>query len=828
MPIYTTRNVGIGTGAPTSTLTVAGDISAVGSVSAQHIFLGHGGPGGNGIIHSQRDLILSAGRVSPGSIHFETAGSVSGSQMTRSGNWSLGCLRNDDYRLSVGGHVSTTGNVYTSAGQLIEGITVSGADTVATKVTTIMVSGSEIVDNGDGSVVINHSGKLRNMSELATISSRWNSVHATVSGVSAIWGSGGNGWIDESTIQDPYWSNVVLRLPFDGSTDDKSNTPHTVTSTGDVVLSGSNKRFGSHSAAFDGTGDYLTVPGSSDFAMGTGDFTVEFWVYVAEAGDVNPNDGLVSVYQPNTEWFAELEPSGSKTYGFFDGTSHQDTGVGIKYGEWVHYAIVRAGTGTDESKVYIDGDETVAFTMADNFGSDNEVFIGNVHTTNSLYHFKGQLDDLRITKGIARYTSNFDRPTKPLPISSSTGDSLVKLAANSNQVAVGVESVDSNAKVVIADTGGYDCTLSARGNVVFTNNLTVSGIIITKGPGSDSLDWNSTHTTVLEESAGWIKTGLDLSTISIASAGWDAIETTLRANSATWATNTADIATNVTDIATNVTDIATNAVNISANTADIAVVAVVSGQWNLAEETVNAGSAQWWSVESIVNANSADWTWVAQNSGSDEKLQNVFTSVTENSSNWTIGHTDSQINKADISNIALLSASWNTAYITATANELDISTVAENSGVWDSVHTTVLENSGLWEDNREDVAVIAAVSSDWNNTFNTLYSVSADWDSDHTTVNAYSGSWGSATEVWTTVNTNSASWGGIDVASAMADVESLKINSVNPVEFQYKDELVRSTIKRVEEKTDVLSEQVKEVKVQLEKIDQRLYELSKR
>jgi len=59
------------------------------------------------------------------------------------------------------------------------------------------------------------------------------------------------------------------------------------------------------------------------------------------------------------------------------------------------------------------------------------------------------------------------------------------------------------------------------------------------------------------------------------------------------------------------------------------------------------------------------------------------------------------------------------------------------------------------------------------------------------------------------------------------DIQTLKTESVNPVEFQYKDELVRSTIKRVEEKTDVLSEDVNEVKEQLNKIDQRLYELSK-
>jgi len=65
------------------------------------------------------------------------------------------------------------------------------------------------------------------------------------------------------------------------------------------------------------------------------------------------------------------------------------------------------------------------------------------------------------------------------------------------------------------------------------------------------------------------------------------------------------------------------------------------------------------------------------------------------------------------------------------------------------------------------------------------------------------------------------------IANAQESIEELKTNSVNPVEFQYKDVLVRETIKRVEEKTDGLSEDVNEVKEQLNKIDQRLYELTK-
>ena len=65
------------------------------------------------------------------------------------------------------------------------------------------------------------------------------------------------------------------------------------------------------------------------------------------------------------------------------------------------------------------------------------------------------------------------------------------------------------------------------------------------------------------------------------------------------------------------------------------------------------------------------------------------------------------------------------------------------------------------------------------------------------------------------------------VALNSSNVEELKINSVNPIEFQYKDELVRETVKRLEEKQDVLSKDINEIKENLQKIDDRLYEISK-
>ena len=65
------------------------------------------------------------------------------------------------------------------------------------------------------------------------------------------------------------------------------------------------------------------------------------------------------------------------------------------------------------------------------------------------------------------------------------------------------------------------------------------------------------------------------------------------------------------------------------------------------------------------------------------------------------------------------------------------------------------------------------------------------------------------------------------VAQNSTNVEELKKNSVNPIEFQYKDELVRETVKRLEEKQDVLSKDINKIKENLKKIDDRLYEISK-
>ena len=65
------------------------------------------------------------------------------------------------------------------------------------------------------------------------------------------------------------------------------------------------------------------------------------------------------------------------------------------------------------------------------------------------------------------------------------------------------------------------------------------------------------------------------------------------------------------------------------------------------------------------------------------------------------------------------------------------------------------------------------------------------------------------------------------VASNSENIEEIKNDGVSSVEFQYKDELVRSTIQRIEEKQEIMNEDVNEIKSQLDKIDERLYQISK-
>lgn len=211
---------------------------------------------------------------------------------------------------------------------------------------------------------------------------------------------------------DPFFANVSLLLHADGSLTDSSGSPKTVTAVGGAAATGSAK-FGSNSFTFDGNGDRLSVPYSSDFNF-SGDFTVELWAYLNELKDfqdlisVNTNDGWA---QCTIICLADgavylLTAEGPIT---FMSTATTPSGV-ISSGEWTHVAATRNGS---TYTLYINGVSKLTYTNASplhNFFG--ETFIGS-SSNNPPRFYNGLIDEIRITNGVARYTSNFTPPTAP-------------------------------------------------------------------------------------------------------------------------------------------------------------------------------------------------------------------------------------------------------------------------------------------------------------------------------------------------------------------------------------------------------------------------------
>ena len=169
------------------------------------------------------------------------------------------------------------------------------------------------------------------------------------------------------------------------------------------------------SVYFDGSGDYLTTPTSVDFAYGTGDFTIEAWVYIPSApasykyilGQSTVSTGLGLYIQSGVY----------KVYG--GGALIVQSSVAYKTNVWEHIAIARSGTTL---KMFLNGAEVGSATNSLNAasGSSNGLTIGRWVEAPDSQAWLGYIADVRVIKGTALYTSAFTAPTQPLTAISGT------------------------------------------------------------------------------------------------------------------------------------------------------------------------------------------------------------------------------------------------------------------------------------------------------------------------------------------------------------------------------------------------------------------------
>jgi hypothetical protein len=204
-------------------------------------------------------------------------------------------------------------------------------------------------------------------------------------------------------------SNTYLLANFTNAGIFDNTGKNNLETVADAQIDTSVKKYGTGSMEFDGTGDYLVTPTSSNIQFGTGDYTVEMWIYKDSSGSgergifATQDSGIegVSIWADGTTIYFEERPTAFSGVNRITGTISQNA--------FVHIAAVRYN-GTFYG--YVNGVSAGNTASSKNLTGSRVLVGNNPSTANPM---KGYIDDLRITKGVARYTAAFTPPTAAFP-----------------------------------------------------------------------------------------------------------------------------------------------------------------------------------------------------------------------------------------------------------------------------------------------------------------------------------------------------------------------------------------------------------------------------
>jgi hypothetical protein len=179
---------------------------------------------------------------------------------------------------------------------------------------------------------------------------------------------------------------------------------------GNAQISTTQSKFGGASMYFDGTGDYLSAPASQNAAFGTGNFTIECWLYKNASTAYMTLCGNFQIASENT--FQILGDSTGTKIGWYNGATNSFTVTGattLNTNTWYHIAFVRSGTTLT---LYVNGTSDGSASLTTDYNNTTRLFfVGQTPELSSGRDWNGYIDDLRITKGVARYTANFTPQT---------------------------------------------------------------------------------------------------------------------------------------------------------------------------------------------------------------------------------------------------------------------------------------------------------------------------------------------------------------------------------------------------------------------------------
>lgn len=223
-------------------------------------------------------------------------------------------------------------------------------------------------------------------------------------------------------VTDPYWSSVSLLMHFDGDDGstvftDSSPTPKTSTPFGDFKLSTSWKQYGTASGRALAAGDYLRITsGGDELSFGSGDFTIEITFRLASI------QGGVANYIYDSRWGSspnspQISVTEIGTISFLRSGVELITGTTtVSAGTTYVVSVSRVGTAL---RMFVNGVQeggTQSNATVWAVGSASNPLTIGANTFNSSYGpLLGSVDELRVTKGVGRYTADYQPADAAFP-----------------------------------------------------------------------------------------------------------------------------------------------------------------------------------------------------------------------------------------------------------------------------------------------------------------------------------------------------------------------------------------------------------------------------
>ena len=305
---------------------------------------------------------------------------------------------------------------------------------------------------------------------------------------------------------DQYYNSCSLLLHCDGTNGsttftDNSKNVLIVTSVNGTAISTAQSKFGGASGLFDGTNDYLSIPDNEVLEPDTSNLTWEMWIKTISSVQYATLYSRTPALFDSGMWSLMINQA-SSTAGdialYLGNYSNSTpllltTGVSIRDDVWHHIAIVRNGSAW---ACYVDGTSRATGTFSgviSNIGSGPRIGADQYYGRN----FAGYIDELRVTKGIARYTSNFTPSTTAFANNTSVTQYATKYVGligglNDKSVDYGVQKLsDSSLKVVKMSqtTSPFPSgSLSSSVDRVYVNVLDYSKVYVTSSYSLNSIN----------------------------------------------------------------------------------------------------------------------------------------------------------------------------------------------------------------------------------------------------------------------------------------------------------------------------------------------------